>query len=96
MDKTPWQVACDAYCGSSHERDTDNVSEYGKEQFTRVYKSVIAHARPRIEAEARAAAVALLDKIDRKAEAGLCCFTLESAREFLIDIRKIVEAARPK
>ncbi len=38
----------------------------------------------------------LLNKIDIKAEAGLCYFTLESAREFLKDIREIVATAQGK
>lgn len=38
----------------------------------------------------------ILDKIDRKAEAGLCYFTLSSAREFLKDIREIVATAQGK
>lgn len=35
----------------------------------------------------------LLEEIDRKAEAGLCYFTLGSAREFLKDIRTAVAEA---
>jgi hypothetical protein len=37
---------------------------------------------------------AALDKIDIKAEAGLCYFTLESARAFLKDIRGLVSTIR--
>lgn len=36
----------------------------------------------------------LLQQIDIKAEAGLCCFTLASAREFLKDIRKLIAEAK--
>lgn len=35
----------------------------------------------------------LLNEIDRKAEAGLCYFTLESVRAFLQDIREIIAEA---
>jgi hypothetical protein len=33
----------------------------------------------------------LLGELDRKAEAGLCYFTLTSAREFLKDIRRLID-----
>lgn len=36
----------------------------------------------------------LLEKIDIKAEAGLCYFTLDSARAFLKDIRNLVKEAK--
>lgn len=36
----------------------------------------------------------IIEKIDIKAEAGLCYFTLESARCFLKDIRTLVNEAR--
>ena len=39
------------------------------------------------------ALVQVLEQIDLKAQAGLCYFTLESARAFLQDIRKIISAA---
>lgn len=40
-----------------------------------------------------AALRAALEKIERSAQAGLCYFTLESAREFLKDIRDEVADA---
>ena len=53
-----------------------------------------AHAAEveRLTAE-RDALVPVLEQIDLKAQAGLCYFTLESARAFLQDIRKIISAA---
>ena len=35
-----------------------------------------------------------LEKIDRKAEAGICCSMFVGAREFLKDVRKIVAEAK--
>jgi predicted ATP-grasp superfamily ATP-dependent carboligase len=67
------------------------VSEYVGEEGAEAVAALLALGEAaQNEASKPLAARDLLEAIDRKAEAGLCYFTLGSARAFLQDIRDLV------
>lgn len=67
------------------------VSKYvGEEGAVAVAELLVLGEAAQNEAPKLLASRDLLDAIDRKAEAGLCYFTLGSARAFLQDIRDLV------
>ena len=74
-------------------QDQLTVAQCDGDIVTPLYAAPQAQELEALRAE-RDALKAAMEKIDLKAEAGLCYFTLESAREFLKDIRGIVAAAQ--